>query len=244
MASANQMKFLVIQKDEAVLQAVAVALQMQWPDASVISARTADAGLNSFFDQEPDVVVVEAVLPGKSGLVAVKEIRSISEVPIVILVDRDDETSLIKGLEMGADQYLTKPLRPLELLARVRAVLRRRDPTTSSAAFRDFVAGDLRVDFQNERVTLRGEPVNLTAREYKLLFHLVRNAGRLLPHQALVDWVWGEAGNASAVELTRLVGRLRTKIESNRDAPRFIENYRGVGYWFNHGHTQGPADSG
>ena len=104
MASANQMKFLVIQKDEAVLQAVAVALQMQWPDASVISARTADAGLNSFFDQEPDVVVVEAVLPGKSGLVAVKEIRSISEVPIVILVDRDDETSLVAGAHWDLTQ--------------------------------------------------------------------------------------------------------------------------------------------
>ncbi len=226
------MKILAIDPDEHVLRAIATAFELQRPGTTLIPARTAEAGLTRFLEDEPDVVILEIALPDKNGFLVVKELRSISDIPIVVLTGRADDRDLIEALDLGADHYIVKPLGHMELLAKVNAVLRRWEPMTGSNGLGEFVAGDLRVSFHERRVTLRGEQVSLTALEYKLLYHLVRNAGRVVPHRALVNRVWGDEGEARGLELRTLVLRLRMKIEPTRDSPSLIQNYRGLGYRF------------
>ena len=150
-----------------------------------------------------------------------------------MLTARGEETDQVRGLELGADDYVVKPFGHLALLARIKAVLRRAELPPPVNAQPDFVAGDLAIHFQSHQVTLRGEPVKLTPVEYKLLYHLVRNAGRLLPHQALLDRVWGADYGATTHHLKVFVSRLRGKLEPAGDAgPRYIETERGVGYRF------------
>jgi two-component system KDP operon response regulator KdpE len=148
-----------------------------------------------------------------------------------MLTARGEETDQVRGLELGADDYVVKPFGHLALLARIRAVLRRAELPAPAAALPDFAAGDLAVSFASHRVTLKGEPVRLTPVEYKLLYHLVRNAGRLMPHQALLDRVWGDDYGASTDYLKVFVSRLRAKIEPP-GSPRLIETERGLGYRF------------
>ena len=148
-----------------------------------------------------------------------------------MLTARADELDQVRGLELGADDYVTKPFSHLALLARIKAVLRRAQLPPPIRALPDFLAGELSVNFQNHEVLLRGESVKLTPVEYKLLFHLVRNAGRLMPHQALLDRVWGDDYGATTDYLKVFISRLRAKIES-KDGPRYIETERGLGYRF------------
>jgi two-component system KDP operon response regulator KdpE len=136
----------------------------------------------------------------------------------------------VRGLELGADDYVTKPFGHLALLARIKAVLRRAQMPPPVQALPDFVAADLTINFQSHEVTLAGQPVKLTPVEYKLLFHLVRNAGRLMPHQALLDRVWGDDYGATTDYQKVFISRLRAKIE--RDGRHFIETERGLGYRF------------
>jgi len=137
----------------------------------------------------------------------------------------------VRGLELGADDYVTKPFSHLALLARIKAVLRRAEMPAPVRALPDFRAGELEINFQSHEVTVRGERVRLTPVEYKLLYHLVRNAGRLMPHQALLDRVWGEDYDATTDYLKVFVSRLRAKIE-REGGPRYIETERGLGYRF------------
>jgi two-component system KDP operon response regulator KdpE len=138
----------------------------------------------------------------------------------------------VKGLELGADGYVSKPFSHLALLAHVKAVLRRAQLPPPAAALPDFQAGTLAINFQNHQVTLRGEPVKLTPVEYKLLYHLVRNAGRLMPHQALLDRVWGPDYGATSDYLKVFISRLRTKLEADTGRGWAIENERSQGYRF------------
>ncbi len=225
------MKILVADDDPQILDALMVGFQLQWQEATVIPAPDGDAALQAFFDEEPDVVVLDVSMPGKNGFEVLREIRRVSDVPVLILTARGQETDEVRGLGLGADDYVVKPFSHLALLARIKAVLRRAQlpPPVQSAP--DFVAGQLAVNFQNRLVTLGGKPVRLTPVEYKLLYHLVRNAGRLMPHQTLLDRIWGEEYGATTDQLKVFVSRLRAKIES-KDGPRLIETERGLGYRF------------
>src|SRR5581483_2911904 len=226
------MKILIVDDDEQILDAVSVGFQMQWQDCSVSSATDGEAGLQRFYEEDPDVVVLDVAMPGKNGFEVLQEIRRISDVPVIMLTARGDEMEQVRGLELGADDYVTKPFSHLALLARVKAVLRRAELPPPARALPDFVAGDLAINFQNHLVTLRGEPVKLTPVEYKLLYHLVRNAGRLMPHQALLDRVWGPDADATTDHLKVFISRLRAKIEPDREGQHFIETERGIGYRF------------
>jgi len=224
------MKILVVDDDAQIREAVAVGFQLQWPDSEVLAAEDGEDGLAQFFERAPDVVVLDVAMPGKGGFEVLRAIRRVSDVPVVMLTARGEETDQVRGLELGADDYVVKPFGHLALLARVRAVLRRAEmPPVRELP--DFVAGPLAVDFRASRVTLAGAPVKLTPVEYKLLYHLVRNAGRLMPHRALLDRVWGDEYGATTDYLKVFVSRLRAKIEP-AGGPRFIETERGLGYRF------------
>jgi DNA-binding response OmpR family regulator len=225
-------KILVADDDQHVLDSVTVGFQLQWQDCTVIPASDGEKGLQLFYEHDPDVVVLDVGMPGKSGFEVLQEIRRISDVPVIMLTAHGDEMEQVRGLELGADDYVVKPFGHLALLARIKAVLRRAELPPPARALPDFVAGDLAINFQNHQVTLRGEPIKLTPVEYKLLYHLVRNAGRLMPHQALLDRVWGPDYGATPDYLKVFISRLRAKIEPDEGSPHYIENERGLGYRF------------
>lgn len=225
------MKILVVDDDQHILDALAVGFQLQWQDATVIPATDGEMGLRHFYEDNPDIVVLDVSMPGKSGFDVLQEIRRISDVPVIMLTARGEEMDQVRGLELGADDYVVKPFSHLALLARIKAVMRRAELPPPVRTVPDFVAGDLAINFQNHQVTLRGEPVRLTPVEYKLLYHLVRNVGRLMPHQALLDRVWGEEYGATTDYLKVFISRLRAKIESD-ESPHLIETERGLGYRF------------
>jgi two-component system KDP operon response regulator KdpE len=225
------MKILVVDDDPLILDALTVGLALQWQDAEVIPAEDGEAGLAAFYEHAPDVVVLDVNMPKKTGFEVLREIRRISDVPVIMLTARGEETAQVRGLELGADDYIVKPFSHLVLLARIKAVLRRAELPPPVAAAPDFVAGELAINFQNHEVTVGGAPVKLTPVEYKLLFHLARNAGRVLPHQALLDRVWGADYVASTDYLKVFISRLRAKLE-RPGGPKYIETERGLGYRF------------
>jgi DNA-binding response OmpR family regulator len=227
----RRMKILIIDDDEATLDAVSAGFQMQWQDCEVTLATDGDLGLRYFARDDPDVVVLDVGLPGKNGFDVLREIRRNSDVPVIMLTGRGEEMQQVRGLELGADDYVVKPFSHLALLARVKGVLRRAELPQPSNSLPDLMAGPLAMNFQNHQVSLNGEPVKLTPVEYKLLYHLARNAGRLMPHQALLDRVWGADYGATNEYLKVFVSRLRGKIEPP-SGPRYIENERGLGYRF------------
>src|SRR3990170_4017187 len=184
------MKVLVIDDEPAIVEIVSLCFGLRWPDADVESASNGEAGLKLIEQDPPDLVLLDIVLPDMDGFEICREIRRISDVPIVMVSARDSEVDKVRGLEMGADDYITKPFSHLELLARVRAVLRRYQ-SQLPALGEVFESGDLRIDFASRTVTVAGEPVRLTPTEYSLLFHLTRNAGRVPPHPPPLPRGWG-----------------------------------------------------
>jgi two-component system, OmpR family, KDP operon response regulator KdpE len=225
------MKILVVDDDPYILDALTVGLALQWPDCEVIAGRDGEEGLDLFFEREPNVVVLDVNMPRKNGFEVLQAIRQVSDVPVLMLTARGEETAQVRGLELGADDYLVKPFSHLVLLARIRAVLRRAEMPPPAEALPDFAAGPLAIHFGDHRVTVDGALVKLTPVEYKLLYHLVRNAGRVMPHQALLDRVWGADYLASTEYLKVFISRLRAKLE-RPGGPKYIETERGLGYRF------------
>lgn len=225
------MKVLIVDDDERVRDALEVGIGLQWQDSQVICAADGEAGLELFFNAEPDIVLLDVTMPRMNGFEVLKAIRQVSDVPVIMLTARGEEVDQVRGLELGADDYVAKPFGHLALMARIKAALRRAEMPPPLNALPDFEAGDLAIHFQTHAVTVAGEPVNLTPVEYKLLYHLVRNAGHLMPHQALLDRVWGDDYNASPEYLKVFISRLRTKLRTP-NGPEYIETERGRGYRF------------
>lgn len=225
------MKILIVDDDPQIRDALTVGFQLQWQDATVVCASDGWAGVRAFYEHNPDVVVLDVTLPEKNGFEVLQEIRQVSDVPVIMLTARGQEMDQVRGLELGADDYVIKPFGYMALIARIKAVLRRAESPAPLRNVPDFVCGDLTIDFESRKVALRGEPVKLTQVEYKLLYHLVRNVGRLVRHEALLSRVWGDDYGATTDYLKVFISRLRAKIEP-KDGPRFIETERGLGYRF------------
>jgi two-component system, OmpR family, KDP operon response regulator KdpE len=225
------MKVLVIDDDQRIRDALEIGLQLQWQDAKVLTAADGETGLDMFFNEEPDIVLLDVTMPRMNGFDVLKAIRQVSDVPVLMLTARDEDVDEVRGLELGADDYIGKPFSHLALMARIKAALRRAELPAPVQALPDFQAGDLAIHFQNQEVTVQGQSVKLTPVEYKLLYHLVRNAGHLLPHEALLDRVWGSNYEASAEYLKVFVSRLRAKLR-RPGGPEYIETERGRGYRF------------
>jgi two-component system KDP operon response regulator KdpE len=171
-------------------------------------------------------------LPGIDGYEVLRQIRAFSDVPVLMLTARDDAMDKVKGLELGADDYVTKPFNHLELMARVKAVLRRLEMPAPASRAPSFKAGDLEVDFAKQEARLQGARLDLTPTEYKLLYHLVRNAGHTLEHGTLLAKVWGREYVDEVDYIRVYIRRLRDKLGDSPDAPRYIQTERGLGYRF------------
>src|SRR5712692_1454626 len=173
------MKVLVIDDDPRLREALEVGVQLQWEDAQVLTATDGENGLDRFFDAEPDIVLLDVTMPRMNGFEVLKTIRQVSDVPVIMLSARDEDVDQVRGLELGADDYVSKPFSHLALMARIKAALRRAELPPPVQALPDFEAGDLAMHFQNQEVSIQGQVVKLTPVEYKLLYHLIRNAGHL-----------------------------------------------------------------
>lgn len=195
--------------------------------SKVLLADTGRDGLAHAGSDRPDVVILDLGLPDMDGLEVLKELRLRSSVPVLVLSVRDAEEIIVQALDAGADDYLTKPFRSGELLARTRALLRHR---TSGQEDQVFSSGDLIVDLQARTVVVRGQPVKLTPTEYDLLSLLVRNAGKVLTHSYLLQEVWGPSFAEETQYLRVFVGQLRKKIEMDPAKPQVLLTESGVGY--------------
>lgn len=187
--------------------------------------------LQTFHDWPPSLVITDLAMPNMGGLELCRKLRQTSEVPIIVLSVRGEEKTKVEALDAGADDYVTKPFGMDELLARIRAALRRQP--SSEAQTRILEAGDLRVDLDAHVVTRSGEEVRLTPKEFDLLAHLVRNAGKVLTHRALLGAVWGGDYTEQHEYLRVFIGQLRKKIEQDPSNPRYILTEPWVGYRFN-----------
>jgi two-component system, OmpR family, KDP operon response regulator KdpE len=226
------MKFLIVDDDKAIVEAVTIGLQFQWQDAEVHSAPDGEQGVHMFAELSPDVTLLDVNMPRMSGFEVLQRIRETSDAPVLMLTARGDEMSKVRGLELGADDYLVKPFSHLELFARIKAVLRRTDLPAPVSAAPSFVSGDVTVNFDSREVTVKGQPVKLTPTEYKLLYQLVRNAGRVLPFDTLLSKVWGDEYRGDMDYLKTYVSRLRKKLGDDSENPRYIMTERSVGYRF------------
>ncbi|NMC02484.1 MAG: response regulator transcription factor [Chloroflexi bacterium] len=225
------MKILIVDEEPDVVRLISVSFGMQQSNWEILAASDGEEGLTMLERERPALVLLDVGLPDMSGFQVLEQIRLFSDVPVIMLTVHDDELSKVRGLELGADDYITKPFSHLELLARVRAVLRRAQ-SLPLAHEKPFVSGDLTVDFVRREVTRHGEPVSLTATEYRLLYHLVRNAGQVLPHETLLARVWGREYTDEINYLKVYVSRLRAKLEDDPRNPQHILTEHGIGYWF------------
>jgi len=225
------MKVLIVDEEPDVIKVVRATFRAQEPGWEVLSAAGGEEALDLIEQEQPNLVLLDVGLPGMDGFDVLKEIRLFSDVPVIMLTVRDDEVSKVSALELGADDYVTKPFGALELVARARAVLRRAEglPLTHEEP---FVCGDIQVDFDTRQVRVRGQPVELTNTEYRLLYHLVRNAGRPLSHEALLARVWGREYTDEINYLKVYISRLRTKLEPDPQHPHYVRTEYGFGYSF------------
>lgn len=226
------MKVLLIEDDPATVEAVSLAFQFRWPETSLVSTEKGDEGTELVEKEAPDVVILDLGLPDIDGVDVLREIRRFSDVPVIILTARTEDEAVVKGLELGADDYVTKPFDPMVLLARVKSVLRRtRMPELRGKEGR-IAAGGLVIDLAARKVLVNNSPVALTATEWTLLSELMRNEGRVVSQQRLAERLWGEQAVESPSSMRSYIARLRAKLGDNPEAPRIILTEYGAGYRF------------
>lgn len=197
----------------------------------VLQAADGLSALNAVEVEEPDLVVLDVMLPDLDGYEVCRRIREYSQVPIIMLTAKAEREQKIQGLQLGADDYVTKPFAADELLARIEAVLRRSEANARTSEMKTFDAADLHIDFAQHRVAVRGTDIELSPGEYRLLEQLAANAGRVIVQDELVRRVWGPGYAGATALLQTAVRRLRVKIEEDPAAPRYLLTKRGVGYW-------------
>jgi two-component system KDP operon response regulator KdpE len=180
----------------------------------------------------PDLVILDVMMPEMDGYETLERIRQTSNVPVIMLTVKAEEEDKVRGLELGADDYVTKPFSPRELMSRVKAALRRAEMPAPLLKTLTVVDKDLSVDFQRRLVLVRGQPVKLRPTEYRLLYHLVNNAGWVMTHETLLSKVWGYEYRDDTQLLRLYITYLRKKIEPDPRHPKYIFNERGVGYRF------------
>jgi two-component system response regulator RegX3 len=220
-------RLLIIEDESAISDPLSYMLAREGFEVAV--AASGPAGLEEFARSGADLVLLDVMLPGLSGTEVCRTLRQTSSVPIIMLTARDSEVDKVVGLELGADDYVTKPFSHRELVARVRAVLRRRtEPEENTPAALE--SGPVRMDVERHRVTVHGEAISLPLKEFELLEILLRNAGRVLTRQQLIDRVWGADYVGDTKTLDVHVKRLRAKIEAQPGSPTHLLTVRGLGY--------------
>ena len=222
-------KILVVEDEASFSEALSYVLSKE--GFEVVVADTGDGAITAFDKGGADLVLLDLMLPGLSGTEVCKQLRSRSAVPIIMLTAKDTEVDKVVGLELGADDYVTKPYSKAELIARIRAVLRRQGDV-SNPQEGVITAGPVRIDVERHQVNINNELISLPLKEFELLEFLVRNSGRVLTRAQLIDRVWGSDYFGDTKTLDVHVKRLRAKIESDPANPVYIQTIRGLGYKF------------
>ena len=223
-------KILIVEDEEALSDPLAFLLGREGFQTIVV-----DNGLDALpvFDREgADLVLLDVMLPGMSGMEVCRKLREVSSVPIIMLTAKDSELDKVLGLELGADDYVTKPYSARELIARIRAVLRRRSAETDSATESVLQGGPVRMDIDRHVVTVNGEEISMPLKEFELLEILLRNVGRVVTRGQLIERVWGADYVGDTKTLDVHIKRLRSKIEPDSSAPQYVVTVRGLGYKF------------
>ena len=223
-------KILIVEDEEALSDPLAFLLGREGFQTIVV-----DNGLDALpvLDREgADLVLLDVMLPGMSGMEVCRKLREVSSVPIIMLTAKDSELDKVLGLELGADDYVTKPYSARELIARIRAVLRRRSAETDSATESVLQGGPVRMDIDRHVVTVNGEEISMPLKEFELLEILLRNVGRVMTRGQLIERVWGADYVGDTKTLDVHIKRLRSKIEPDSSAPQYVVTVRGLGYKF------------
>jgi len=223
-------RVLVVEDEDSFSDALSYMLRKEGFEVSV--AATGTQALTEFDRTGADIVLLDLMLPEMSGTEVCRQLRAKTNVPIIMVTARDAEIDKVVGLEIGADDYVTKPYSPRELVARIRAVLRRNANESVEIAAPTLSAGPVRMDVERHVVSVSGEAVPLPLKEFELLELLLRNAGRVLTRGQLIDRVWGADYVGDTKTLDVHVKRLRSKIEPEPSAPRYLITVRGLGYKF------------
>lgn len=227
------MKVLLIEDNQEVVDSLCLCLKLVWPQVNTIATAEAAKGIELVEAESPDIVILSLELPDIDGFNVLTQVRSFSDVPIIVLSTRQAETDTAKALETGADDYITKPFSPIDLLARVKAVLRRGgmpQPKQGNASL--FVSANLTINFATRDVLVSGNRVKLTPIEYNLLCNLVRNEGRVISHRFLLEKTWGSSYTDDIDFLKKYIYRLRVKLNDNDPSRRMLVTVRGMGYKF------------
>jgi len=225
-------KILIIDDDPPLLQLIEHTLQRA--GFQTVTASNGIEGLARFHDERPALIVLDLMMPNLSGWRVCEQVRAESNVPIIILTAKSDPEDVIRGLQMGADDYVKKPFHPAELLARVQAVLRRVQLAQNAPPPRQLIFDGQRlvIDLEKRRVLVEGKEVALTSREYDLLAFLARHAGMILTTEKIFDNVWSYSSDADIDNVKWYIWRLRKKIEKDSRQPQVIQTERGIGYRF------------
>ncbi len=209
-----------------------IRLNLEHDGFEVIEATSGAQALTSLRDRMPDLILLDVMMPELDGFESLQLIREISTVPVIMLTAKGEEEDRIRGLELGADDYISKPFSPREMVSRVKAVLRRTETPSPPIHEKIVVDERLSIDFDRREITVDGSLVQLRPTEFKLLYHLVQNAGWVVPHDQLLAKVWGYEYREETHYLRLYVNYLRQKLEADPANPRYILTERGVGYRF------------
>ncbi len=226
------MKVLVIEDDPATVEMLSLAFEFRWPESILISTDKGIKGAELVEKESPNVVILDLGLPDMDGIEVLREIRQFSNVPVIILTARTEDSAVVRGLELGADDYVTKPFDSMVLLARVKSVLGRTEMPQLRGTQSKVSADSLVIDLAARQVTVNGTPVALTATEWTLLSELIRNEGRVVTQERLAERLWGENTLEISSTIRSYVARLRIKLDDNPQSPKIILTERGTGYRF------------
>ena len=225
----SKARILVVEDDVAI--AFGIQKNLQFEGYEVLVATDGERGLEKAVNDRPDLMILDIMLPKMNGFELCETLRKRSiDIPVIFLTAKSQEADKILGLDLGGDDYMTKPFSLRELLARVKTVLRR----VKGEEPESFTFGDVEVNFTAQTVSLRGQEVGLTSKEFELLRFLIRSEGRVLPRDSILNRVWGYAYDGTARTIDNFINRLRQKIEDDVNNPRHILTVRGVGYKFQH----------
>lgn len=221
-------KILIIEDDRSIQNFLRLSLKSK--NYEPIISENGLTGISLFMSNNPGLVLLDLGLPDIDGTEVLKHIRTSSDIPIIIISARGQEREKVQALDMGADDYITKPFNIEELLARIRVAMRRYNPTESKSS--EFVLDTLRIDYEKRRIYVKDEEIHLTPIEYKMLLSLVQNCGKVMTHRAIQHEVWGYPTSDDYQSLRVFMANIRRKIETDTSNPRYIMTEVGVGYRF------------
>ncbi|HET7142956.1 MAG TPA: response regulator transcription factor [Anaerolineales bacterium] len=224
------MKILIVEDADEIIETITLLLNIRWPDCNIRSTHRGEEAAHLVEVESPDIVILDLGLPDRNGLDVLREIRSFSDTPVIIVTANQDEVDRVRGLELGADDYIIKPFSHTELLARVKSVLRRAHMPQLRRDDGILTLSGLVIDFSERRLLFdNGEEIFLTPTEWNFLYYLSRNRGRVIPYASLAENVWGTQ-YVTQSSIKAAVYRLRQKLKDNGRVPKLIRSHPGIGY--------------